>query len=110
VLQRLASARFPLALASRLRSNLMGWGRSSMSWLSEIAHDQGKVTLFAAISGMIVGLTGAGVALIIGWRQGTSSRLATPNEKCLYRLASYGVFQLYEVVSSNGSTNFEGGG
>lgn len=52
-----------------------------MSWLSEIAHDQGKVTLFAAISGMIVGLTGASVALIIGWRQGTSSRLAAEAAK-----------------------------
>jgi hypothetical protein len=52
-----------------------------MSWLSEIAHDHGKVTLFAAFSGMIVGLTGAGVALIIGWRQGTSSRLAAEAAK-----------------------------
>jgi hypothetical protein len=81
VLLRLGAALFPLALASRLRSNLMGWGHSSVSWLSEIAHDQGKVTFFAAISGMIVDLTGAGVAVIIGWRLGTSSRLARRGRK-----------------------------
>src|SRR3984893_13115408 len=46
-----------------------------MSWLSEIAHDQSKVTLFAALVALLVGLTGSAVALIIGWRQGTSSRL-----------------------------------
>ena len=33
-----------------------------MSWLSEIAHDQGKVTLFAAIVAFAVGMTGSIVA------------------------------------------------
>jgi hypothetical protein len=47
-----------------------------MSWLSEIAHDQGKVTLFAAVVAFLVGLIGSAVALIIGWRQGTSTRMA----------------------------------
>jgi hypothetical protein len=52
-----------------------------MSWLSEIAHDQGKVTLFAALVALLVGLAGSAVALIIGWRQGTSSRLAAEAAK-----------------------------
>jgi hypothetical protein len=52
-----------------------------MSWLSEIAHDQGRVTLFAALVALLVGLTGSMVALIIGWRQGTSSRLAAEAAK-----------------------------
>jgi hypothetical protein len=52
-----------------------------MSWLSEIAHDQGKVTLFAAVIGGLVGFSGSTVALIIGWRQGTSSRLAAEAAK-----------------------------
>ena len=43
-----------------------------MSWLSEIAHDQIKVTLLGVILAFLVGLTTAFVALIIGWRQGTS--------------------------------------
>ena len=52
-----------------------------MSWLSEIAHEQGKVTLFAAIVAGLVGFSGSLVALIIGWRQGTSSRLAAEAAK-----------------------------
>jgi hypothetical protein len=52
-----------------------------MSWLSEVAHDQVKVTLFAAIVALLVGLSGSAVALIIGWRQGTSSRLAAEAAK-----------------------------
>jgi hypothetical protein len=52
-----------------------------MSWLSELAHDQVKVTLFAAVVGGLVGLSGSAVALIIGWRQGTSSRLAAEAAK-----------------------------
>jgi hypothetical protein len=52
-----------------------------MSWFSEVAHDQVKVTLFAAIVALLVGLTGSAVALIIGWRQGTSSRLAAEAAK-----------------------------
>jgi hypothetical protein len=52
-----------------------------MSWVSEIAHDQTKVTLFAAIVGGLVGFSGSTVALIIGWRQGTSSRLAAEAAK-----------------------------
>jgi hypothetical protein len=52
-----------------------------MSWLSEIAHDQTRVTLLAAILAFIVGLTTAFVALIIGWRQGTSARLSAQAAK-----------------------------
>jgi hypothetical protein len=52
-----------------------------MSWLSEIAHDQTKVTLFGVILAFIVGLTTAFVALIIGWRQGTSARLSAEAAK-----------------------------
>jgi hypothetical protein len=59
-----------------------------MSWLSEIAHEQGKVTLFAAIVALLVGLTGSAVALIIGWRQGTSSRLAAEAAKASAEAAS----------------------
>jgi hypothetical protein len=43
-----------------------------MSWLSEIAHEQGKTAIVA----LLVGLTGSAVAVIIGRRQETSSRLA----------------------------------
>jgi hypothetical protein len=52
-----------------------------MSWLSEVAHNQGKVTFLAAFVALLVGLTGSAVALIIGWRQGTSSRLAAEAAK-----------------------------
>jgi hypothetical protein len=52
-----------------------------MSWLSEIAHDQTKVTLLGVILAFIVGLTTAFVALFIGWRQGTSSRLSAEAAK-----------------------------
>ena len=52
-----------------------------MSWLSEIAHDSTKVTLLGAILAFIVGLTTAFVALIIGWRQGTSARLSAEAAK-----------------------------
>lgn len=47
-----------------------------MSWLSEIAHDPLKVSIAAVAVTLIVGLSASTVALIIGWRQGTSSRLA----------------------------------
>jgi hypothetical protein len=60
-----------------------------MSWLSEIAHDQSKVTLFAAFVALLVGLTGSAVALIIGWRQGTSSRLAAEAAKASAEAANY---------------------
>src|SRR3954471_17781162 len=38
--------------------------------------DQGTATLIAAGLAFVVGLSGTGVAGVIGWRQGTSSRLA----------------------------------
>jgi hypothetical protein len=60
-----------------------------MSWLSEIGHDQGKVTLFAALVALLVGLSGSAVALIIGWRQGTSSRLAAEAAKASAEAANY---------------------
>jgi hypothetical protein len=59
-----------------------------MSWLSEIAHDPGKVTLFAAVIGGLVGFSGSTVALIIGWRQGTSSRLAAEAAKAAAEAAT----------------------
>lgn len=52
-----------------------------MSWLSEIAHDQNKVALFASMVAGTVGMTGAIVALIIGWRQGTASKLSAQAAK-----------------------------
>jgi hypothetical protein len=60
-----------------------------VSWLSEISHDQGKVTLFAALVALLVGLTGSSVALIIGWRQGTSSRLAAEAAKASAEAANH---------------------
>ena len=45
-----------------------------MSWLSELSHDPTKVAL-------LVGLSGSTVALIMGWRQGTSARLAAEAAK-----------------------------
>lgn len=45
-----------------------------MSWLSEFMHDPTRVAL-------AVGLSGSLVALIIGWRQGTSSRLSAEAAK-----------------------------
>lgn len=59
-----------------------------MSWLSEIAHDQTKVTLFAAIVAGLVGFSASTVALIIGWRQGTSSRLAAEAAKASAQAAT----------------------
>ena len=57
------------------------WHIAPMSWLSEVAHDQGKVALLAATLAFIVGLTSSFVALIIGWRQGTSARLSAEAAK-----------------------------
>jgi hypothetical protein len=73
-----------------------------MSWLSEIAHDQGKVTLFAAIVAFAVGMTGSIVALIIGWRQGTASRLSAEAAKASAGTASSAIQCRSNLVSSRG--------
>jgi hypothetical protein len=77
-----------LRLNGGLLNDLL-WNGSRMSWLSEIAHDQGKVTLLAALVALLVGLTASAVALIIGWRQGTSSRLAAEAAKASAEAANY---------------------
>jgi hypothetical protein len=53
----------------------------AMSWLSEATHDQAKAAVFAATIAFIIGLTSSIVALIIGWRQGTSARLSAEAAK-----------------------------
>jgi hypothetical protein len=44
-----------------------------MSWLSNLLHDRDR---FAPIASLTVGLVSSLTVLIIGWRQGTSARLA----------------------------------
>ena len=90
----LTAGRCGAALLSERRTDrddrgLQAKASITLSWLSEVAHDQTKATVFAALVALLVGLTSAVVALIIGWRQGTSSRLAAEAAKASADAANY---------------------
>jgi hypothetical protein len=52
-----------------------------MSQLSKIAHEPAAVALVAAGVALCVGVMGACLAFIVGWRQGTSTRIAAQASK-----------------------------